>query len=335
MKLKILLLSLLLITPAYADLDKAVELAEQGKVKEGQLELIKIVKAADAGDPKSQLEFGLMWDRGYWLWQDDERAVKWWRKSAEQGYTQAQLLLGTVYLGGVKADKDLEEAEKWFNKAIESDETLVDAVNALKELAALQEKNKERSVYASVDNRIQLSLAQARSGNFEEAKEIIEASAVGGNAEAQYLLSKYYRDPNGLNQPEIGEEWLLKSAKSGHPEAQYDYAWDLTVGWKKAPIEKVNKAIYWFEKAGYNDVVQAYADLSVLYENDERDVLKEIEALANKGDAMAQYNIGWINGRGLLTEDGLKQDEDVAKSWFEKSAELGFEDAIDILKRNY
>jgi hypothetical protein len=47
---------------------------------------------------------------------------------------------------------------------------------------------------------------------------------------------------------------------------------------------------------------------------------------------MAQYNIGWINGRGLLTEDGLKQDEDVAKAWFEKSAEQGFQDAIDILK---
>ena len=57
MKIKTLLLSLLLITPAYADLDKAVELAEQGKVKEGRLELIKIVKAADAGDPKSQMEF--------------------------------------------------------------------------------------------------------------------------------------------------------------------------------------------------------------------------------------------------------------------------------------
>jgi TPR repeat protein len=34
----------------------------------------------------------------------------------------------------------------------------------------------------------------------------------------------------------------------------------------------------------------------------------------------------------LLTEDGLKQDEGVAKSWFEKSAELGFQDAIDILR---
>ncbi|MBT7557069.1 SEL1-like repeat protein [Candidatus Woesearchaeota archaeon] len=326
---------MLLTTPAYADLDKAVELAEQGKVKEGQLELIKIVRAADSGDPKSQLEFGLMWDRGYWLWQDDDRAVKWWRKSAEQGYTQAQLLLGTVYLGGVKADKDLEEAEKWFNKAIESDETLVGLVNSLKELAAEKAKNKELSVNVIVDNRIELSLAQARSGNFEEAKEIIEASAVGGNAKAQYLLSKYYQDPNGLNQPEVGKEWLLKSAKSGHPEAQYYYALDLSAGWKDTPIEKVNKAIYWFEKSGSNDVITAYADLSVLYENDERDVLREIEALANKGDAMAQYNIGWINGRGLLTEDGLKQDEDMAKSWFKKSAKQGFEDAVDILKKNF
>ena len=75
-----------------------------------------------------------------------KKAIEWWRKSAEQGYTKAQLLLGTVYLGGVKTDKDLEEAEKWFNKAIESDETLVDAVNALKELAALQEKNKEQEI---------------------------------------------------------------------------------------------------------------------------------------------------------------------------------------------
>jgi TPR repeat protein len=72
-----------------------------------------------------------------------------------------------------------------------------------------------------------------------------------------------------------------------------------------------------------------------LYDNDERNVLKEIEELANKGDAMAQYNIGWINGRGLLGKDGLKQDEDVAKSWFKKSAEQGFQDAVDILKRNF
>ena len=144
MKLKIILLSLLLITPAYADLDKAVELAEQGKIKEGQLELIKIVKAADAGDAKAQLEFGLMWDKGYWLWQDDERAVKWWKKSAEQGYMKAQMLMGSVYLGGVKVEKDLKKADDWFDMAIESDATVIDAVNALKAFAiSVQQKEKE------------------------------------------------------------------------------------------------------------------------------------------------------------------------------------------------
>ncbi|SFV83784.1 hypothetical protein MNB_SUP05-7-245 [hydrothermal vent metagenome] len=58
--IKAILLSLLFITSAYADLDKAIELAEQGKVKEGQLELIKVVKAADAGDAKAQFELVLI-----------------------------------------------------------------------------------------------------------------------------------------------------------------------------------------------------------------------------------------------------------------------------------
>jgi TPR repeat protein len=145
--IKAILLSLLFITPVYADLDKAVELAEQGKVKEGQLELIKIVKAADAGDPKSQLEFGLMWDLGYWLWQDNQRAIKWYKKSAEQGYTQAQLMMGTIYLGGVKVDKDLAKADEWFDKAIESDSTLVNVIQALK--AWDEEIETEESIAAS------------------------------------------------------------------------------------------------------------------------------------------------------------------------------------------
>jgi len=182
---------------------------------------------------------------------------------------------------------------------------------------------------------VDLSLEQARAGNFEKAKEIIIDSAEGGDAEAQYFLSIYYQDPDGLNQPKVGEQWLLKSAMNGHPDAQYYYAWDLSAGWKKSSVEKLSKVIYWFEKAGYNGSDKAYANLGALYDNDERDVLKEIEELANKGDAMAQYNMGWINGRGLLTEDGLMQDEDVAKMWFEKSAKQGFQDAIDILKRNF
>ncbi|MBT3431781.1 hypothetical protein [uncultured Candidatus Thioglobus sp.] len=132
-KLKSILLFLLFVTSAYADLDKAVELAEQGKVNEGKLELIKIVKAADAGDAKAQLEFGIMWaTEGYWLWQDNERAIKWWLKSAEQGYTPAQLMMGTVYLGGIRTKQDLDKSDEWFDKAISADESLVELIESLK-----------------------------------------------------------------------------------------------------------------------------------------------------------------------------------------------------------
>ena len=132
-KLKSILLFLLFVTSAYADLDKAVDLAEQGKVNKGKLELIKIVKAADAGDAKAQLEFGIMWaTEGYWLWQDNERAIKWWLKSAEQGYTPAQLMMGTVYLGGIRAKQDLDKSDEWFQKVIDVDDSLVDVIEALK-----------------------------------------------------------------------------------------------------------------------------------------------------------------------------------------------------------
>lgn len=132
-KLKSILLFLLFVTSAYADLDKAVELAEQGKVNEGKLELIKIVKAADAGDAKAQLEFGIMWaTEGYWLWQDNERAIKWWLKSAEQGHTPAQLMMGTVYLGGIRTKQDLDKSDEWFDKAISADESLVELIESLK-----------------------------------------------------------------------------------------------------------------------------------------------------------------------------------------------------------
>jgi len=63
--------------------------------------------------------------------------------------------------------------------------------------------------------------------------------------------------------------------------------------------------------------------------------LAEMEIAANNGNAMAAFNLGWINARGLLSSEGLMQDLDVAKDWFEKSAKLGFKDAVDILEKNF
>ena len=129
--------------------------------------------------------------------------------------------------------------------------------------------------------------------------------------------------------------WLLRAAENNNPFAQYDLGWRLAAGWKNDSVEDIVEMIYWFERATFNGSEEAYANLATLYENEFRDVLAEMEVAANNGNAMAQFNLGWINARGLMSSEGLMQDMDIAKAWFEKSANLGFKDAIEVLEKNF
>ena len=61
----------------------------------------------------------------------------------------------------------------------------------------------------------------AYSGDFKKAKTLIKDLANNGNTDAQYLLSKYYRDPNGLDKLDIGEKWLYKAANNNNARAQH------------------------------------------------------------------------------------------------------------------
>jgi TPR repeat protein len=175
----------------------------------------------------------------------------------------------------------------------------------------------------------------ARQGEFVRASNLIVDLANNGDSTAQYVLSMYFRDPNALNIPELGEMWLMRAAENNNPFAQYDLGWRLAAGWKNDSVEDIVEMIYWFERATFNGSEDAYANLATLYENEHRDVLAEMEVAANDGNAMAQFNLGWINARGLMSSEGLMQDMDVAKSWFEKSAKLGFKDAVVVLQNDF
>ena len=190
-------------------------------------------------------------------------------------------------------------------------------------------------VFADDSYLIDDSLAMARQGEFVRASNLIVDLANNGDSSAQYVLSMYFRDPNALNIPEVGEMWLMRAAENNNAKAQYDLGWRLAAGWKNDTVEDIVEIIYWFERATFNGSDDAYANLATLYENEHRNVLLEMEVAANNGNAMAQFNLGWINARGLVSSEGLMQDMDVAKAWFEKSANLGFKDAIEVLERNF
>jgi TPR repeat protein len=190
-------------------------------------------------------------------------------------------------------------------------------------------------VFADDSYLIDDSLAMARQGEFVRASNLIVDLANNGDSSAQYVLSMYFRDPNALNIPEVGEMWLMRAAENNNAKAQYDLGWRLAAGWKNDTVEDIVEMIYWFEKATFNGSDDAYANLATLYDNQHRNVLLEMEVAANNGNAMAQFNLGWINARGLMSSEGLMQDMDVAKAWFEKSAKLGFKDAIEVLDKNF
>ena len=190
-------------------------------------------------------------------------------------------------------------------------------------------------VFADDSYLIDDSLAMARQGEFVRASNLIVDLANNGDSSAQYVLSMYFRDPNALNIPEVGEMWLMRAAENNNAKAQYDLGWRLAAGWKNDTVEDIVEMIYWFERATFNGSDDAYANLATLYENENRDVLAEMEVAANDGNAMAQFNLGWINARGLIISEGLMQDMDIAKAWFEKSAKLGFKDAVEVLQNNF
>ena len=192
-----------------------------------------------------------------------------------------------------------------------------------------------QSVFADDSYLIDDSLAMARQGEFVRASNLIVDLANNGDSTAQYVLSMYFRDPNALNIPEVGEMWLMRAAENNNAKAQYDLGWRLAAGWKNDTVEDIVEMIYWFERATFNGSDDAYANLATLYDNEHRNVLLEMEVAANNGNAMAQFNLGWINARGLVSSEGLMQDMDVAKVWFEKSAKLGFKDAVEVLQNNF
>ena len=192
-----------------------------------------------------------------------------------------------------------------------------------------------QSVFADDSYLIDDSLAMARQGEFVRASNLIVDLANNGDSSAQYVLSMYFRDPNALNIPEVGEMWLMRAAENNNAKAQYDLGWRLAAGWKNDTVEDIVEMIYWFERATFNGSEDAYANLATLYDNEHRNVLVEMEVAANNGNAMAQFNLGWINARGLMSSEGLMQDIDVAKAWFEKSAKLGFKDAVEVLQNNF
>lgn len=148
---KLVLLSLLFVSPAFADMEKAYK-AEQAKdfktayeeftleAETGNTEAMVMLgvyyaqgihvtkdqnksngwmlKAAELGDATGELNMGIGYKIGLGdLRKDDISAFKWFSAAAEKGHPQAQYETGASYHYGVGVARNLEKARLWYLKA--------------------------------------------------------------------------------------------------------------------------------------------------------------------------------------------------------------------------
>ena len=78
-----------------------------------------ILKKADKGDAKAQINLGDMYYDGKGVPRDYKKALHWWAKAAEQGHAEAQYNLGWMCQNGKGVPQDYKQAAYWFTKAAE------------------------------------------------------------------------------------------------------------------------------------------------------------------------------------------------------------------------
>jgi hypothetical protein len=86
----------LILTLLLASSVAVVQLAAQ-QTKADQKPIMEVKSKAEAGDAESQVELGLLYDKGEGVAKDHAQAAKWYRKAAEQNFAEAQYDLGVGY----------------------------------------------------------------------------------------------------------------------------------------------------------------------------------------------------------------------------------------------
>ncbi|WP_010322543.1 tetratricopeptide repeat protein [Marinobacterium stanieri] len=116
------------------DLEQAQRLYEQG-ARQGHLESVnslralknraykiefdKLMPLAENGDGDAQNRIGEMFEFGYGVERDSDKAIEWYRKAADQNVVAAWHNIGRCYNFGTGVEQDYAEAETWYRKAAE------------------------------------------------------------------------------------------------------------------------------------------------------------------------------------------------------------------------
>lgn len=184
---------------------------------------------AEAGDSKSQIYMGGIYDRGLGVERDHQQAMYWYEKSAEQGGIKLQHELALRYLHGKGIERDDSKALYWWKKAADAGSSQAQYNLALMYL---------RGDGTLVDP--------------PKALELFRLAAGQGLRDAQYALGLAYTTGQYLPLDYAEAYRLFKlSAQQGYPAAQYNLAALTESG--EGTTTDIKEALVWYRKAAEQD----------------------------------------------------------------------------------
>lgn len=164
--------------------------------------------------------------------------------------------------------------------------------------------------------------------NYIEAFNSFKKAGELGNPLAQCILGDCYSGAmEGVSKNlKLAVEWYEKAARQGFPEGQYRLGVRFAKG--EGVERNIERAAYWHRKAAEQGHARAQLYYGVYLQNftgkeNVQEAFRWIKCAAEQGLAQAQYQIGTYYERGF----GTNRDERMAKYWYQKAAEQGYERA--------
>jgi TPR repeat protein len=166
------------------------------------------------------------------------------------------------------------------------------------------------------------------------AQRAVKEAAEAGDADAQYLLGKLFREGLGVEKdPREGLRWTRKAAEQDHRVALWALGWIYESG--EGVQRNDREALRWYRKAADNGFGLAMNNVGWMYANG-KGVAKDYEEAVRwyrkaiaKGSAPAMNNLGYMYEHG----QGVRRSRTEAVRWYRRAAKLGDRLARENLKR--
>ncbi len=265
-------------------------------------ELDSLILRADQSDVKAMIKLA-----DYYKGEGElDKAFKYVHKSTLYSYPEGERKLGYYYEKGIGCDKDLVKARQFY------------------ELAAL---------HGDVKAKYNIGLFYYKNNQYPQAFNLVKDSSDSQYGKALMLLAYFYEHAVGTEQNyEAARSAYLKALELGEKGVNHKLGIYSYYGY--GTEKNVEEAFDYFYAGAEEKESECYYYLGVMYSKGEGIRKDHSQAFywyqqgALAGDIRAMYNVAIYYENGI----SVPKDLEKAKYWLGKSAEGGFDLAINKLQ---